>query len=111
MNNLSRYYPVLPLIILLGIVFVISFSEYWAIGSTQSPEILNNYNFGSEAMIYHGGEIYRSAASYSEYHLLLALISLSTIAAVVAIIEKCKSHQVFKSYLFAGALLVLWLLV
>ncbi|MBQ4838484.1 hypothetical protein [Pseudoalteromonas luteoviolacea] len=111
MINLSRDYPVLPLIILLSIVFVISFSEFWAIAIIQSPEVLKNYNFGSEAMVYYGGEKYRSASTYSEHHLALALITLSCIAAIVGVMEKCNSHKVFKSYLLVAVFSAIWLLV
>ncbi|TQF70733.1 hypothetical protein [Pseudoalteromonas luteoviolacea] len=110
MINLSRYYPVLPLTILLSIVFGISFAEYWTIAITQNPEVLNNYKFGSEAMIYHGGEIYRSATIYSEHHLVLALISLLNFLVIIGVMAKCKSYPVFKCYLSAAVLSVIWLL-
>lgn len=111
MNNLSRYYPVLPLIMLLSIIFVISFSEYWIIAITQSPEVLKSYNFGSEAMVYYGGEKYRSAATYSEHNLTLALITLSCIAAIVGVMEKCNSRKVFKSYLLVTVVSAIWFFV
>ena len=52
-------------------------TEWYAIGVEADPSTIEAYHFGSEAMIGHGGDHYRSAEAYANRMLLGALATLA----------------------------------
>ncbi len=56
--------------------FVASFYEWYRIGVVADWEVIADYHFGSEAMIHHGGENYRSREAYARSVFTMMLSSL-----------------------------------
>jgi hypothetical protein len=71
----SRYplrWVLVPCVALFGLA-ALHFYEWWWVGHVADPKAIANYHFGSEAMIAHGGDHYRSAEAYAASALKLSV--------------------------------------
>jgi hypothetical protein len=105
MSNLRKTLYCMPVLLWFLVALLIGFSEYYRVGIAAYPSVIDTYNFGSEAMISHGGEKYRSAAAYSEANMLLGLFSALGMSLTLATLYVFKSHAVLKAYAIAVTLI------
>jgi hypothetical protein len=80
-------------------MFCVGINEYWIIAISAEPQTIRNYQFGAEAMIYHGGEKYRTAETYANSSLYLALLSILSLITITWSLNKFTSHNVLKTYI------------
>ena len=96
-----KSFLVLPILSFLVLMTLFGLVEYWQIAIVANPEIIEEYRFGAESMISHGGEKYRSANTYANALLQFGLISLIGLVISVITLLKSKSRKILKTY-FVG---------
>jgi len=111
---LSWWLVNLPISLIIYFFSIFFFYEFYRIGIVATPNEIEQYHFGGEAMIGHGGWIYASAGAYSFSTLVGAFLYL--FAATGFLIAYIKRSKLFiglaisilvMSYL-AEVLLNLW---
>ncbi len=65
----------------------VSFQEWWLVGVVADPSTIEEYRFGTESMVGHGGAKYSSAVRYSYTQLTCGIVSL--LAVVAAVFAAC----------------------
>ena len=67
---------IVPGMIISGLLAALFLNEWFTISVIADPEMINSYDFGSEAMVGNSGWHYRTAELYSRTALIEALIAL-----------------------------------
>ncbi len=81
------------------------------LGIIEQPKLIEEYRFGAEAMIAHGGEKYRTHQAYVAYSLKFSLLTFTAILAGLVTLKFAKEHKVWKAdAVYLLAILVLFLL-
>ena len=109
-NRNARWLAVPGLFVVLLFAAAI-LNEWYTIGVEADPATIESYYFGSEAMIGHGGDHYRSAQAYASRSLTAGLAAL-TVAAVFAFgLARRSGAAVAVGYAVAVGVLVVGLVV
>jgi hypothetical protein len=89
----------IPGMAILGLFIVYGVQDYWVIGVIKDPAIIEQYHFGSEAMIGNGGDKYRSAEAYALSSLVVGLVAIAALATSLYFLFKAQSFPLVKSYI------------
>ena len=74
------------------------------LGIVEQPKMLEEYRFGSEAMVSNGGMKYKTHQAYVAYSLKYTLIIFTSILAGLSVLKFTKKNNVWKAnaiYVFA----------
>lgn len=91
-----------PGILGLMLFVVYGYGDYWNMAVVADPNEIARYNFGSEAMIAHGGDKFRSANAYAASSLVIGMLSTIGLAASLYVLFRFNSRPLLKSYCVAG---------
>lgn len=97
----SKLLALLPAIKLLVIIFLVFSSEVYTLAVIQDSEIIASYHFGSEAMVNHGGEKYRSVNHYLTSSLILCIGTLAGILISLFVLFRHENNELLKAYAVA----------
>ena len=99
MTKQTAYILFSPIAFFLVFLCVFGGIEFWKISVIQDPDFIEKYQFGSEAMILHGGEKYISPEKYSQSVLVLFVFSIIGLIVSTAVLAKSKQRALLKAYL------------
>ncbi|NKC19721.1 hypothetical protein [Pseudoalteromonas sp. A757] len=91
----------------LSVLLLVVGWEYYMLGIIEQPKMIEEYRFGSEAMVSNGGMKYKTHQAYVAHSLKFVLITLTSILAGLSVLKFAKKNSVWK----ANAIFVLSILV
>lgn len=97
-TKLLRLMAFSPAIILLLLIFMIFISEVYKLAIEKNPEVVASYHFGSEAMAYHGGQIYKNIETYVTVNLILSIAALGGMLGSLIILLRLKTNALLMAY-------------
>ncbi|WP_412062620.1 hypothetical protein [Rubrivirga sp. IMCC45206] len=84
-------------------------SEWHAVGVEADPATVEAYHFGSEAMVGHGGDHYRTAEAYASRMLTGGLAALGVAGVLVFGLVRRSGIAVATGYVVVAAVLIVGL--
>ena len=85
----------------------ISLSEWYAVGVEADPAVIERYHFGSEAMLGHGGEAYRSPEAYARNALTRGLVTIGIASVFIVAMVRKSGLTVIAGYILIVAAIVI----
>ena len=108
-NTVRNFILYMPAALVLSLFIVFGIEEFLVIGVIADPEEIQRYNFGTEAMIAHGGDKYRSSNSYALASLVIGLLGITGVMGSLLFLLKAINKPLLKAYLFSlCCLLLVW---
>ncbi|WP_145925026.1 hypothetical protein [Pseudoalteromonas luteoviolacea] len=81
----------------LSLLLLVVSWEYYMLGIIEQPKMIEEYRFGSEAMVSNGGMKYKTHQAYVEHSLKFVLITLTSILAGLSVLKLAKKNRVWKA--------------
>ncbi len=79
------------------LMFLVVGWEYYMLGIIEQPRMIEEYRFGSEAMVSNGGMKYKTHQAYVAYSFKAVLIILTSIFAGLSVLKFTKKNSVWKA--------------
>ena len=83
--------------------------EYFMLGVIEQPKMIEEYRFGSEAMVSNGGMKYKTHQAYVTYCLKYILVVVAVITAGLSVLKFSKNNGIWKAIaIYALAIVALF---